>query len=127
MLFTALNALVGGPSSPANLSTPREETADLRHLALSPLAFPTIAPPFAVGVLVVFAAFCPDLASPGKMLAVACGLRLIDDVAMRGARQILVVIGTSTLRLLGAVFAVLQLALAVQMMFWAGKSTFASS
>ncbi|MFN7678247.1 MAG: MarC family protein [Cyanobacteriota bacterium] len=124
LLFTALQALVGWPPSPASSSAPVEETLDMGRLALSPLAFPIIVPPFAVGVLVLFAAFFPDFTSQCKMLAVAYGLLLVDYVAMRGARRILAVIGSSTLQLLGAVFGVLQLALAVQMVFWAVKSTF---
>jgi small neutral amino acid transporter SnatA (MarC family) len=37
----------------------------------------------------------------------------------------MVAIGPSTLQVLGAIFGVLQLALAIQMIFWAVKSTFA--
>jgi hypothetical protein len=68
-------------------------------------------PPFAVGVLILFAAFFPDLRSQLQMVALAFGLLLADLVAMRHARRILAVIGAGTLQVLGAVFGVLQLAL----------------
>jgi len=96
--------------------------ADLERLALSPLAFPIIVPPFAVGVLVLFSAFFHDLTSQLQMVGVAFTLLLIDLLAMRAARRIMAVLGPSSLQVLGAV---LQLALAMQMIFWAVRAAFA--
>lgn len=119
LLLTALQSLVGWPSSTANTFIP-ELTSD--KMALSPLAFPTIVPPFAVGVIILFAAYFPDLNSQLKIVGLSFGLLFLDLVAMRYARQILQAIGSSTLQVLGAVFGVLQLSLALQMIFWAVQS-----
>lgn len=119
LLLTALQSLVGWPSTSANNSVP-EVAAD--KMALSPLAFPTIVPPFAVGVIILFAAYFPDLNSQLKIVGLSLGLLFLDLVAMRYSRQILQAIGTSTLQVLGAVFGVLQLSLALQMIFWAFES-----
>ncbi len=78
------------------------------------MGFPIIVPPFAVGVLVLFSAYFHDLTSPLQMVGVAFALLLLDLLAMQGARRIMALIGPSSLHVLGAVFGVLQLALALQ-------------
>jgi multiple antibiotic resistance protein len=135
LLLTALQPLVGWPATPtpdpatapATATATASQDPDPGRLAIAPLAFPIIVPPFAVGVLILFAAFFPDLRSQLQMVALAFGLLLADLVAMRHARRILAVIGAGTLQVLGAVFGVLQLALAIQMIFWALRSTFAAT
>ncbi|MEB3334350.1 MAG: MarC family protein [Cyanobacteriota bacterium] len=124
LLLTALQPLVGWPPAPSTAIPAAVDDGDIGRFALSPLAFPIIVPPFAIGVLVLFAAFFPDPIQQSQMVAAAWALLLIDYLGMRQARRILAMIGPVTLQLLGAVFGVLQLALAVQMMFWAVKSTF---
>jgi multiple antibiotic resistance protein len=115
LLLTAFQALIGWPAPPAP-GPATEPNPD--RLALSPLAFPTIVPPFAVGVLILFAAYFPDFSSQWTMLGVAGGILAVDLVAMCFARSILPLIGLPTLQMLGAVFGVLQLSLAIQMIFW---------
>ncbi|MEB3242569.1 MAG: MarC family protein [Cyanobacteriota bacterium] len=127
LLLAALQPLVGWPAAAPPRPSPSEPELDIGQFALTPLAFPTILPPYAVGVLVLFAGFFPDLASLGKMLAAAYSLLLINLVAMIYARQILKVIRASTLQLLGAVFGVLQLALAIQMIFWALRTAWSQA
>ncbi|MEB3317035.1 MAG: MarC family protein [Cyanobacteriota bacterium] len=119
LLLTALQPLVGWPPLSATSMAPAEDPVAIQRFALSPLAFPTILPPFAVGILVLFAAFMPDPLHQSQMVAVTWSLLLIDYLGMRQASGILAVIGPVTLQLLGAVFGVLQLALAIQMLFWA--------
>jgi multiple antibiotic resistance protein len=116
LLLTALQALVGWPTL-APPGTQAESSSD--GLALAPLAFPTILPPFAVGVLILFGAYFPDQQNLWKMAGLSLGLLTADWIGMRFARQIMAVIGTNTLQVLGAVFGVLQLSLAVEMIFWA--------
>lgn len=119
LLLTSLQSLVGWPSvkpAPTSAEGPPE------RLALSPIAFPTILPPFAVGVLILFGAFFPSMESQLKMLGLALGLLVVDYFAMRYAKQIMATIGSSPLQVLGAVFGVLQLSLAIQMVFWAIRS-----
>jgi multiple antibiotic resistance protein len=119
LLLTALQALVGWPATPSPV---KDVESNPDRLALSPLAFPTIVPPFAVGVLILFAAHFPDLESQLKMVGLAFGLLAADLIGMRYAQQIMRVIGMSTLQVLGAIFGVLQLALALQMIRWAVQS-----
>lgn len=122
LFVTALQSLIGWPvaSQPSQNGSVTSPT----RLALSPLAFPTILPPFAVGVLILFGAYFPNMVSKLMMLGLSVGLIIADWVAMRFAQHIMEKIGASTLQVLGAVFGVLQLSLAIQMIFWAIKSTF---
>lgn len=123
LLLTALQPLLGLKSAQG----PEQGTIDLqkKHLALSPLAFSTIVPPFAVGVLILFGANFPDLKSQMTMAGLAIGLLAVDFVAMRFSQQIMRFLGPSLLQILGAVFGVLQLSLAIQMILWA-LSTFST-
>lgn len=122
LLLTALRDLTGWPAPPPPPAA--RPDASPGRLALSPLAFPIILPPFAVGVLVLFAAHFPDLASQGKMVGLALGLLVVDLLAMRHAERIMAALGPVALHLLGAVFGVLQLALATEMIFWGVKTAF---
>jgi small neutral amino acid transporter SnatA (MarC family) len=58
------------------------------------------------------------------MLELSLGLIAVDWIAMKYAQQIMEKIGASTLQVLGAVFGVLQLSLAIQMIFWGLKTAF---
>lgn len=99
LFLTALQSLVGWPV--AGQPSQNSSIANPISLALSPLAFPTILPPFAVGILILFGAYFPDLTSKLKMLGLAFGLIVIDWIAMRYARQIMEKIGINTLQVLG--------------------------
>jgi multiple antibiotic resistance protein len=120
LVLTALQALIGWPAAPLPA---KDVESSPDRLALTPLAFPTIVPPFAVGVLILFAAYFPDLESQFKMIGLTFGLLIADLIGMRYAQQIISVIGMNTLQILGAIFGVLQLSLALQMIFWAVRST----
>lgn len=122
LFVTALQSLVGWPV--ASQPVQSNASGSTTRLALSPLAFPTILPPFAVGVLILFGAYFPDMYSKLMMLGLSVGLIGVDWIAMKYAQQIMEKIGASTLQVLGAVFGVLQLSLAIQMIFWAIQSTF---
>ena len=91
----------------------------LRAFAVSPLAFPLILPPYAVGVLVLFAAYEPGLNMKLAVIAAVFVLMLLNLLAMTCARQLLDWIGATTFQVLGAVFGVLQIALAIEMILWA--------
>jgi multiple antibiotic resistance protein len=97
-----------------------EETGQ-GDLAITPLAFPTLVPPYAVGVLILFAAHFSEAGSLTKMAGLAAGMMLLDWLAMRHAQAILRVLGPTTLRVLGSVFGVLQLSLGIEMMLFALK------
>jgi multiple antibiotic resistance protein len=120
LFLTALWSVMGWTSG----EQPTAPVDPNPRLAISPLAFPTILPPFAVGVLILFGAFFPNLQEQAKILALALAMLLVDLVAMRYARQIMAALGPNTLQVLGAVFGVMQLALAIEMIFWSVDSTF---
>jgi multiple antibiotic resistance protein len=124
LFLTALQSLMGSPV--ANQPTQDGSASSVMRLAISPLAFPIILPPFAVGVLILFGAYFPDFYSKLMMLGLSLGLIAVDWIAMKYSQQIMEKIGASTLQVLGAVFGVLQLSLAIQMIFWAVKSAFST-
>ena len=85
---------------------------------MSPLAFPTLVPPYAVGVLILFAS---HFSTPGallRMAGVACGIMLLNWLAMNHAEKILRILGPAVLRVLGSVFGVLQLSLGIEMVLF---------
>lgn len=127
LLLTGLQSVIGWPAAPTPTPPPEGENLSLTRLALAPLAFPSILPPFGVGVLILFAAYFPDVENQLKMVGLSLSLLVVDYVAMRYAQQILKAIGTHTLQVLGAVFGVAQLALAAEMVFAGVKAAFAAS
>ena len=98
-----------GPSPEASPPPPHQ-------LAVTPLAFPSIVTPRAVGVLTIFVAFFSSPADKLAVLAVAVLMLILDCAGMRSARWFMTTIGMTPLLVLGAVFGVLQVALGVQMM-----------
>lgn len=107
----------GAPVLPAN-----EE--QVRAMAVAPLAFPLILPPFAVGVLVLFAAYEPTTTMKLWVIGAVFALMLLNVVSMIFARQLMRWIGGTTFQVLGAVFGVLQIALAIEMLLWAASVAF---
>jgi multiple antibiotic resistance protein len=83
--------------------------------AMSPIAIPTIASPYGIGVLIIFATFFPAWSDRLTILAITLAILGINFVAMFFAHRIMPVIGQAPLMVLGAVFGVLQLALGLQM------------
>jgi multiple antibiotic resistance protein len=96
-----------------------EETSEpaAGFVALSPLAFPYIITPYGIAALILLLA----AAAPGKPLAifgVFLAVMVLNLVAMFFAMPILKY-GADILTILGAVFGVLQVALAIQMLLLA--------
>jgi|SRR5580704_1938478 multiple antibiotic resistance protein len=91
-------------------------------LAASQLAVPSIVTPYGVATVIVFLTIAPEVkwAIVGLVLAIM----IIDLLVMLFARPLLRVLGVP-LQLLGIVFAVLQVALSVQMIFFAFRVVFA--
>lgn len=81
--------------------------------ALSPLAFPTIVPPYGVAALVVFLAFTPDMAGRIKIGLIVMGILLANLLVMLVARRLVAIIGTG-LAVVGAVLSIVQVALGLQ-------------
>ena len=86
------------------------------QLAVTPLAFPSMVTPRAVGVLVIFVAFFLTLQGKLMVLAVAAVVLFLNLLAMRCAYWFMDRIGMTPLLVLGAVFGVLQVALGIEMM-----------
>lgn len=114
LAIASLQAILGTASPPS-------QDGGERDLAISPLAFPTLVPPYAVGVLILFAAHFSEGAYLLQIAGLAVGMMLVNWLAMTFATQILRVLGPTTLRVLGSVFGVLQLSLGIEMIFYAIK------
>jgi multiple antibiotic resistance protein len=114
-LFLLL-AAVAPASGSAKSNDSQSTTGDsAMAMALSPLAFPSIVSPHAVGVFVLFCTYAATLQEKLQLLAVACAILAIDLFAMLGARRFMATIGMTPLLVLGAVFGVLQTALGIEM------------
>ena len=100
------------PAAPPPAAEPRPAPA--LGIALSPLAFPMIVTPPAIGVLIIFTAYFREDGQQLLILAIGLAIVLLDLLAMLAARRIMSWIGMVPLRILGAVFGVLQVALAVE-------------
>jgi multiple antibiotic resistance protein len=110
--IAALRNVLGTPpaGSPADLDASRHAAA-----ALTPMAFPTMASPHAIGVLIIFVAYFPSISGKATILAAALGVLGLNYLAMLNAERFMTYIGMTPLRILGAVFGVLQIALAIEM------------
>lgn len=78
------------------------------------IAFPGLFPPIAVVVPLIFSVAFPGLEVKLGILAMGLGLVAVNWLLMLRAKAIIRAIGPVPLQLLGAVFGVLQLALALQ-------------
>jgi multiple antibiotic resistance protein len=107
----------GGGGGAAKGQTPRQ-------LAVTPLAFPTIASPRPIAVLIIFVAFFPTMGGKLTVLAVGGLMMLLNIWGMRNAQWFMEKVGMTPLLVLGAVFGVLQVALGIEMMSngWAAWS-----
>jgi multiple antibiotic resistance protein len=83
--------------------------------ALSPMAFPTMASPHAIGVLIIFVAYFPSISGKATILATAIAVLGLNYLAMLNAERFMAYVGMTPLRILGAVFGVLQIALGIEM------------
>ena len=100
---------VGAPASPPSLPS-----------AIA-FAFPTIVPPYAFGVVILFAAYFTSVRDQIAIIALGAAVTLINVLAMLFARQAYKIMGEVTLRILGAVFSILQLSLGMEMLYWSLK------
>jgi multiple antibiotic resistance protein len=82
-------------------------------VAMSPLAFPTIVTPYGIAALVVFLAVSPDLASRLTVGAILLAIMGLNLLVMIVAKRILPLLSIA-LPIIGAVLAVVQVALGLQ-------------
>jgi multiple antibiotic resistance protein len=126
LLFASLGQVLGGWKS-ALPAKPEPHRIPGLEVAISPLAFPTIVAPHAVGVLVIFASFFRAPAEQGLIAGVALAIILLNLLAMFVAHRFVPWIGDVPLRILGAVFGVLQVALGIEFMLSGIRMAWASN
>ncbi|MBV8884807.1 MAG: MarC family protein [Chroococcidiopsidaceae cyanobacterium CP_BM_RX_35] len=83
--------------------------------AFAPLTFPTIITPYGTAALILLLA-ARTTRDDFAVLGIFLTIMVINLLAMLFARQILQLVGLTTLRILGAVLGILQVALAIQML-----------
>jgi len=88
-------------------------------LAFTPLTFPTIITPYGTAVLVLLLAAAETISLDISILGIFLAVMVINLLAMLFAAQLLKFIGITTLRILGALLGILQVALAIQMILGA--------
>lgn len=112
LLLVALKAVMAQYEPP--------ETAEVsttpRNIALSPLAFPTILTPHGIAILILLIAITRDPMKDAAIIGIFVAVMALNWLVMRFARPI-IRRGALGLEILGAVLGVLQVALALKMMF----------
>jgi multiple antibiotic resistance protein len=114
ILFVVALLETAGPAKPdaKNKDQTEHETPKVQ-LALTPLAFPTIVPPYGIAALIVFLAFTPDIYGRVTIGLIVILIMLANLIAMIFARRLVAVMGTG-LAVVGAVLSVIQVALGLQ-------------
>ncbi len=92
------------------------ETPPTMRVALSPLAFPTIVPPYGIAALIVFLAFTPDTTGQLLIGGIVLGILLVNLLVMIFARRLIATMGIG-LSVVGAVLGVVQVALGLQIIY----------
>lgn len=82
-------------------------------MAITPLAYPTIVTPYGIAALIVLMALAPGLEARLLIGVALTALMLVDFVVMLLAQHILQLLGVF-LQILGSVLAIIQVALALQ-------------
>jgi len=95
---------------------PQEHETTLR-MAMMPLAFPTIVPPFGIAAVIFLLATSDNSEYKRNVLLVAVAVMLMNFVAMLLARPI-IKYAAFPLALFGAVLGVLQVALSISIIFF---------
>ena len=90
-----------------------EPAAATLSMAITPIAFPTIVTPYGIAALIVFVTLSPDWQGKLVIGLILLGIMLLNLVAMLLARHILHFLGVF-LQILGAVLAIIQVALGLQ-------------
>jgi multiple antibiotic resistance protein len=115
LFLVALRTVVEqfSPASGASPARTAPAAAELRRLALSPLAFPIIVTPYGVAATIVFVALAEDTASKLMVGGVVMLILATDWLAMVFAHAILKWLGT-TLQIFAVVLGVTQVAIGLQ-------------
>ena len=90
--------------------------APAMHMALTPLAFPTIVTPYGIAALILFLALSPDMESRMGIGAVVLVIMLLNLLVMIATRHIPPILGV-LLSVLGAVLGVIQVAFGLRIIY----------
>lgn len=113
LLFTVAFRIVLSEYNPPEKAAPPEQPS--LNMAVSPLAFPTIVPPFGLAIALTIMVMSQELGiSPFVILGLLVLVMLLNLIGMLAARPILMVLKPVTLRILGFALGVLQLAMGVE-------------
>ncbi len=108
LAIVGLMPLIGIEKAP-----PSEGTPD----ALG-FAFPTILAPHTFGLIILYTLYANTQADMIGVVATGGALMALNLAAMLGSGWIMAKIGMTPLKVFGAVFGIIQLALGVQILFW---------
>lgn len=111
LLLTAFRNIFGAGGGARSAANAPPTTA----LGVMPIAIPGIVTPVGVAVLIIFVSYFPSTADKLAIMGVVAVIMLLNLVAMLGARLFMERIGAAPLLVLGAVFGVLQAAMAIEM------------
>lgn len=110
--FVALRIVLSEYAPPQKADPPDPPTLSM---AVSPLAFPTIAPPFGIAIALTIMVMAPEIGvSPLIVLGLLVLVMLLNLIGMLAARPILAFLKPVTLRIVGFALGVLQLALGIE-------------
>jgi multiple antibiotic resistance protein len=112
-LKTVMEQFSGAPRPPPASAEPAQ--GDPLHLAMNPLAFPTIVTPYGIAATIVFVALAEDLPTKLMVGGVVVAILAVDWLAMLYAHVILKWCGTA-LQILAVVLGVTQIAIGLQVM-----------
>lgn len=87
---------------------------DPQKLRPTTLVFPGLFPPIAVTIPIIFAAAVPNTGAQLEIIAIGLGIILLNWLLMLRSKWLMRKMGSSPLEIMGAVFGVLQVALAMQ-------------
>jgi multiple antibiotic resistance protein len=114
LFLVAIRSVLDVYSDPAPSTTPRP--ALTTALALQPLAFPTIVPPYGIAVVILLLSIEPTQTL--TIVGILVLMMVLNLAAMLFARPILRILGLP-LQLVANVLTVLQVALAIEMIIFA--------
>lgn len=114
---TGLVLVIIGLMPLIGVELPSPDKSDTPPDALG-LAFPILVPPYAFGLIILIGLYLPARTGAVGIAMLGILLMAVNAAAMIAAPSILRRTGVSPLRLLGAVFGIVQLALGIQLLFW---------
>lgn len=115
-LILFLVALLNVIQQFAPLETKHEPGVPTLHMALNPLAFPTIVTPYGIAAVMVFMAISPDLHTKLVIGGIVIGIMLLNLVVMLLTRHMGKMLFL-LLSVLGAILGVVQVSLGLMIMY----------